>query len=67
MPSDFVLPFPASGRRNVGVLPRKVSSCHTGLWDDADATRGSPPISAQGGEVPEPIGFGRNDEATRIG
>jgi hypothetical protein len=24
--SDFVPPFPASGRRNVGALPRKVSS-----------------------------------------
>jgi hypothetical protein len=35
LPSDFVPPFPASGRRNVGALPRKVSSCQTGFWDDA--------------------------------
>ena len=35
--SDFVPPFPASGRRNVGALPRKVSSCQTGVWDDAIA------------------------------
>jgi hypothetical protein len=27
--SDFVPPFPASGRRNVGALPRNVSSCQT--------------------------------------
>ena len=33
--SDFAPPFPASGRRNVGALPRKVSSCQTGVWDDA--------------------------------
>jgi hypothetical protein len=33
--SDFVPPFPASGRRNVGALPRNVSSCQTGFRDDA--------------------------------
>ena len=37
--SDFVPPFPASGRRNVGALPRKVSSCQTGVWDDAERVR----------------------------
>jgi hypothetical protein len=33
--SDFVPPFPASRRPNVGALPRKVSRCQTGLWGDA--------------------------------
>jgi hypothetical protein len=33
--SDFVPPFPASGRRNVRTLPRKVSGRQTELWDDA--------------------------------
>jgi hypothetical protein len=33
--SDIVLSFPASRRRNVGALPRNVSSHQTGLWDDA--------------------------------
>jgi hypothetical protein len=33
--SDFAPPSPASGRRNVGALPRKVSSCQTEVWDDA--------------------------------
>ena len=33
--SDFVPPVPASGRRNVRTLPRKVSSRQTGFWDDA--------------------------------
>src|SRR4051794_37293523 len=37
--SDFVPPFPASGRRNVGALPRKVSSCQTGVWVDAGEGR----------------------------
>ena len=67
LPSGFVPHFPASGWRNVAALPRKVSSCQTRLWEDADATHGSPPISAQDRKVPEPIGFGRHDEATRIG
>jgi hypothetical protein len=35
LPSGFVPPFPASGRPNVGALPRKVSSCQTGVWDNA--------------------------------
>jgi hypothetical protein len=35
LPSDFVPPFPASGRRNVGALPRNVSSRHTEVWGDA--------------------------------
>ena len=33
--SDFAPSFPASGRRNVGALPRKASSCQKGFWDDA--------------------------------
>ena len=33
--SDFVPPFPASRRRNVGALTRKVSSRQTAFWDDA--------------------------------
>jgi hypothetical protein len=33
--SDFAPPFPASGRRNVGALPRKVPSRQTEVWDDA--------------------------------
>ena len=36
LPGDFVPPFPASGRRNAGALPRNVASCQSGLWDDAD-------------------------------
>jgi hypothetical protein len=42
--SDFVPPFPASGRRNVGALPRNVPSRQTGFWDDAIETgeRGQP-------------------------
>ncbi len=35
LPSSFVPPFPASGRRNVGALPRNVSSGLTEVWDDA--------------------------------
>ena len=27
--------FSNVGRRNVGALPRKVSSCQIGFWDDA--------------------------------
>jgi hypothetical protein len=33
--SDFVPPFPASRRPNVGALTREVSRCRTGIWDDA--------------------------------
>jgi hypothetical protein len=33
--SDFVPPFPASVRRNIGALPRYASSYQTEVWDDA--------------------------------
>src|SRR4051794_35281613 len=36
LPSRFVPPFPAPGRRNAGALPRKVSSCQTEAWDHAE-------------------------------
>jgi hypothetical protein len=33
--SDFLPPFPASGRRDVGALPKKMSSRQKGFWEDA--------------------------------
>jgi hypothetical protein len=43
--SDFVPPFPASGRRNVRTLPRKASSRQTGFWDGARSERSSIPLT----------------------
>jgi hypothetical protein len=45
--SEFVPPFPGSGHRNVGALPRKVSSCETGCRDDANHSRDSCPPGEQ--------------------
>ena len=47
--SGFAPPFPASGRRNVGALPRNVSSCQTGVWDDGRRHARHSKISSRAG------------------